>query len=77
MTEADRNPVNFKKLPGSKWTAVRPIDREKHFLVLDWIRDDDGIPTDRLVIEAILTNRVCELHWRELENRERWLVGWR
>ncbi len=77
MMESVRNPVNFKKLPGSKWTAVRPIDREKHFLVLDWVRDEAGDATDRIVIEAILTNRVCELHWRELENRDRWRVGWR
>ena len=70
------NPVNRKKLPGSKWTAVRPVDREKHFMVLDWVRDDDGTPTDHLVIEAVLTNRLRQIHWRELENPESWGVGW-
>ena len=71
------NPVNRKKLPGSKWTAVRPVDREKHFTVLDWVRDDDGTPTDHLVIEAVLTNRLRQIHWRELESPESWRVGWR
>ncbi len=74
MTES--NPVNRKKLPGSKWTAVRPVDREKHFLVHDWIRDDDGEATDRVVIEAVLTRRVREIEWRELEDAGRWRVGW-
>ena len=50
MTRRARNPVNRKKLPMSKWTAVSPVDKEKHFLVVDWVRDDDGAPTDRLVI---------------------------
>jgi tryptophan-rich hypothetical protein len=77
VTEADRNPVNLKKLPNSKWTAAPPVNREKHFLVLDWVRDEAGRPTDHLVIEAILTNRVQQLHWRELEDPGRWRVGWR
>jgi tryptophan-rich hypothetical protein len=72
-----RNPVNRKKLPGSKWTAVTPVRREKHFLVLDWVRDENGEPTDHVVIEAVLTNAVRELHWRELEDAERWRIGWR
>lgn len=71
------NPVNRKKLPGSKWTAVTPVRREKHFLVLDWVRDEHGEPTDRVQIEAVLTNAVYELHWRELEDSGRWRIGWR
>ena len=77
MNASAGNPVNRKKLPSSKWTAVLPVDREKHFIVLDWVRDDDGTPTDHLVIEAVLTNRVREVHWRELENSQSWWVGWR
>ena len=77
MTGRTRNPVNLKKLPMSKWTAVSPVDREKHFLVVDWVRDDDGVPTDRLVIEAVLTQRLREIHWRELEDSRSWRVGWR
>jgi tryptophan-rich hypothetical protein len=77
MTPTPRNPVNRKKLPNSKWTAVHPIDREKHFLVLDWVRDAEGRPTEQVVIEAVLTNVLRELHWRDLENLDRWRIGWR
>lgn len=72
-----KNPVNFKKLPGSKWTAVEPVDREKHFLVLDWVRDEEGEPTDQIELEAVLTNRLREIHWRDLEDFRSWRVGWR
>lgn len=77
MTEAPQNPVNRKKLPNSKWTAVRPENREKHFLVLDWVRDAEGRPTDFVELEAILTHVVRRLDWRELEDSTTWIVGWR
>jgi tryptophan-rich hypothetical protein len=77
VTAAARNPVNRRKLPGSKWTAPEPTHREKHFIVVDWVRDEQGEPTDRLLIEAILTNTVREIGWRELEDSARWLIGWR
>ena len=77
MTETTRNPVNRRKLPNSKWTAVSPVDREKHFLVLDWARDDDGNPTDEIEIEAVLTNAIRRIHWRELEDGGKWRIGWR
>ena len=76
MTYSKRNPVNRKKLPNSKWTAVAPINREKHFLVLDWVFDEDGVPTDEIQIEAVLTNVVRQIHWRELEDAARWKIGW-
>ena len=72
-----RNRVNLKKLVNSKWTAVRPRDREKHFLVVDWVRDDVGEPTDQVVLEAVLTNRLHEIHWRDLEDCRSWRIGWR
>ncbi len=76
MTKPARNPVNRKKLPNSKWSAVAPVNREKHFLVIDWVRDDAGRPTDHVVLEAVLTNRQREIHWRDLEDQDVWLVGW-
>lgn len=77
MSAASRNPVNRKKLPGSKWTAVTPVNREKHFLVIDWVLDDDGTPTDRILLEAVISNVVHEIRWRELEDSRSWTVGWR
>ncbi len=77
MTRRARNPVNRKKLPMSKWTAVSPVNREKHFLVVDWVRNEEGEPTDRLIVEAVLTKRLLEIHWSELEDSRSWQVGWR
>ncbi len=77
MTATTKNPVNRNKLPESKWTAVEPVNREKHFIVVDWVRDVDGVATDHLVIEAVLTNALREIHWRELECGDRWRIGWR
>lgn len=75
MTQS-RNPVKRNKLPGSKWTATRPRQREKHFVVVDWVRNDDGSPTERVEIEAVVTGSVRVLHWRELENTDAWRIGW-
>jgi tryptophan-rich hypothetical protein len=72
-----RNPVNRKKLVGSKWTTVHPVDRQKHFIVLDWVRDDAGVPTEMVEIEAILTRNVSTIHWRELGDPDVWRIGWR
>jgi hypothetical protein len=44
--------------------------------VIDWVRDDTGAPTERLLIEAVLTNRVRQVHRRDLEDTESWRIGW-
>jgi tryptophan-rich hypothetical protein len=70
------NRVNPKKLHHSKWTAVEPRDREKHFLVTDVTLDADGHP-QACVLEAVLSRREIQLDWRELKDAARWLAGWR
>jgi len=37
------NRINPKKLRNSKWTAVDPVNGEKHFLIIDVEFDDHGI----------------------------------
>ncbi len=71
------NPINLKKIAGSKWTAVSPSGREKHFLVLDWSRMSDGTRSSELVdLEAVLTRRVRSIPWRELADSAHWKIGW-
>jgi hypothetical protein len=41
------NPLNPKKLLLTKWTAVKPIAKQKHFLVSRVIQPD--LPTDPVV----------------------------
>lgn len=71
-----KNPVQKAKIVGSKWTARQPHNREKHFLVLSWVLDENEEPTERVHLEAILTGNVREIHWRDLESVEKWRIGW-
>lgn len=68
--------MNSKKLLNSKWTAVNPENREKHFLITEVEYNEDGAVI-RCVIEAIATRRSMPIQWRTLGDNEKWLVGWR
>lgn len=69
------NAINPHKLLQSKWTAVNPVNKEKHFIVTRVFCDEHDHP-QRCILEAVLTGRKQELHWRELKDSERWLFGW-
>lgn len=69
------NLVNQKKLPNSKWTAVRPLNREKHFLVIKVLCDEAGNPSS-CILEAIHSHREIQLAWRELKDDKQWQIGW-
>lgn len=70
------NPVNPKKLRGSKWTAVKPVNREKHYIVTAVKTDAAGNPLT-CVLEAVHSRRETELDWRALKDAARWRTGWR
>jgi len=70
------NRINRDKLPGSKWTAVHPRDREKHFLAVGVVPGDGGRGA-RVTLEAVYSGRRFELDWRELKVAARWRMGWR
>nr|WP_207197375.1 TIGR02450 family Trp-rich protein [Pseudomonas sp. TH06] len=59
----------------SKWTAAQPQNREKHFLVTELFRDEDGTVL-AVELQAVLTQRTERLDWQSLKNNERWLLGW-
>ncbi|KZE28871.1 TIGR02450 family Trp-rich protein [Crenobacter luteus] len=66
-----------KKLLNSKWTAVTPREREKHFLVVKVERDAlDAQKVTSVTLEAVLTRRHFTLAWRELNDAARWRPGW-
>jgi tryptophan-rich hypothetical protein len=63
------NPLNPKKLLLTKWTAVKPIAKQKHFLVSRVIEPD--LPTDPVVsveIEAVFSKATQVIAWRELQD---------
>lgn len=69
------NQINPSKLLLSKWTAVRPVQREKHFIVTECQLDDleNVISVD---VQAVLSKRTQRLPWKKLKNSSHWLTGW-
>ena len=72
-----RNPISPKKLLLTKWTAVRPQGKEKHFLVAKVIAPEP--PETQLVwieLEAVFSKSTRRMDWRDLENPDLWRQGW-
>lgn len=69
------NPINPSKLLLSKWTAVTPQYKEKHFLVTKVDEDEQGVILT-CTLEAVLTRREHECDWKDLKDRTCWLAGW-
>ncbi|ASJ98359.1 TIGR02450 family Trp-rich protein [Shewanella marisflavi] len=70
------NRINPAKLPNSKWTAVKPMNREKHFLVSEMEFDEEGAVI-LCKLEAILSKNEYLIDWTELKSRDKWLQGWK
>jgi tryptophan-rich hypothetical protein len=69
--------INPKKLLLTKWTAVKPVAKQKHFLVSRVIQPE--LPTDPIEmveIEAVFSKTVQVIRWRDLQNDEVWRQGW-
>jgi len=70
------NGINPDKLLLSKWTAAHPQHREKHFLVTEVFRDEEGTVLE-VELQAVLTQRSERLDWRTLKNSDTWQSGWK
>ncbi len=68
--------LNPRKLLLSKWTAAEPKNREKHFLVTELFRDEEGTVLE-IELQAVLTQRSERLPWQTLQNAEAWRMGWK
>ena len=71
------NPLNPKKLMQTKWTAVKPVAKQKHFLVSRVIQPEQ--PTDPIVsveIEAVFSKATQVIAWRELQDEGVWRQVW-
>lgn len=69
------NPINPRKLLHSKWTAVSPQRKEKHFMVTKVTFDEEGNVT-LCLLEAVLTKREEAIDWQVLKNPDTWRQGW-
>ena len=71
------NPLTPKKLLLTKWTAVTPVSKQKHFLVSRVIQP--VLATDPVVlveIEAVFSKATQVIAWRELQDEGVWRQGW-
>ena len=69
------NQINPKKLMLSKWTAVNPQNKEKHFIVSK-VKFDDENNISQCLLEAVMSNRETNIDWKELKNSTQWKQGW-
>jgi tryptophan-rich hypothetical protein len=71
------NALHPKKLLLTKWTAVQPVARNKHFLVSKVIQaDPPALTPEWIEIEAVHSKTVTRIHWHELRDTNRWSQGW-
>lgn len=71
------HPLSPKKLLLTKWTAVAPVARNKHFLVSKLIAPELPATTVTWVeLEAVYSKTVQRIAWRELQDPSRWRQGW-
>ena len=69
--------TNPKKLLNSKWTAVKPANKEKHFMVIKLIVPDlPNQPIEYIELEAVHSKRIQLLPWQQLNDATIWLQGW-
>ena len=72
-----RTQINPRKLLLSKWTAVVPQAREKHFMVVRLIDPAlPELPVEEVELQAVLTRRSQTLPWRDLTDTACWRQGW-
>jgi len=70
------NRINPAKLLNSKWTAIKPANREKHFLISEVMFDEEGLVTSCL-LEVVLSKNTYAIDWRDLKNERQWSQGWK
>jgi tryptophan-rich hypothetical protein len=71
------NPLNPKKLLLTKWTAVKPMAKQKHFLVSRVIQPELLTdPIESVEIESVFSKATQIIAWRDLQDDNIWRQGW-
>ena len=75
--DIEMNKLQINKLVLSKWTAVNPVAKQKHFLVSKVIKpEQEGGKVEWIDLEAVHSKVAYRMPWRELQDDTRWLRGW-
>ena len=70
-------PLNPKKLLLTKWTLVKPVAKQKHFLVSRVIQPElPTHPIEMVEIESVFSKATKVIAWRELKDDGAWRQGW-
>jgi len=70
--------MNKKKLQNSKWTAISPEKKEKHFTVTQVkLNEDDPQIVDFIILTAVLTNQNYKVNYIDFKNQTKWIEGWK
>ena len=78
MSSPSKRVVNPQKLLLSKWTAVSPQHRGKHFLVTKLVSaTSPATQFETIELEAVHSRRSFILPWRDLTDPAQWLQGWK
>lgn len=76
-TETKMNILQPNKLMLTKWTAVKPVAKEKHFLVSKVVEPElDGEKVEWIDLEAVHSKVTRRIQWQELRDETQWLRGW-
>ena len=71
------NLLQSKKLLLTKWTAVTPIAKDKHFLVAKVIQPElPLVAIEWVEMEAVFSKTVTRIDWRALRDDSLWRQGW-
>jgi tryptophan-rich hypothetical protein len=71
------NPLHPKTLLLSKWTAVAPVAKNKHFLVSKVIAVEPPLQgIEAVELEAVFSKTVIRMDWRLLRDPALWRQGW-
>ena len=67
--------ISPKKLLNSKWTAVDPVNKEKHCLVTKIEIEKCG-RVNHCQMQAIYSQRLFLIDWQDLKNPDKERPGW-
>lgn len=70
------NQINPRKLLNSKWTALKPEKKEKHFIVSEIEFNENGAIIS-CTIEAVMSKRMILIDWQDLKDIDKWSHGWK
>ncbi|MSP28804.1 MAG: TIGR02450 family Trp-rich protein [Methylococcales bacterium] len=64
------------KLLLSKWTAVKPKQKEHHFFIVTKLLLSDMEEIVACELEAVINKNIYEIDWQILKDSSCWLMGW-